>query len=525
MRPIRYALISVSDKNGISELAKQLHMLGIVILASGGTAQHLRELSIPVTEISDYTGFPEILDGRVKTLHPKIHAGILARLDLDEATLHQYQISPIGLVIVNLYPFAKVAANPQCSLATAITNIDIGGPTLLRAAAKNYEYVTTIVDSTDYANVLEEIRTQGGSTTLGTRFYLAQKVFAHTARYEATIANYLNNWQTLQKRSTFPNYYTAQWQKRQDLRYGENPHQAAVFYQELNPVEASITTAVQLQGKELSFNNIADADTALECVKNFTEPACVIVKHANPCGVALGKDLTTAYQRAFRADSVSAFGSILAFNRPLTAATAKTIVTQQFVEVVIAPGFSLDAQVILAEKPNVRVLQYLQYNESTAEDPSVEFEYHKVTGGMLLQQRDQAVLPTKQLQVVSQRQPTEAEWSDLLFAWQVAKFVKSNAIVFAKGQMTIGIGAGQTSRIDSVKIAINKAQEAQLSLTGAVLASDAFFPFRDGIDLAQAAGITAVIQPGGSLRDSEVIQAADEAGLSMVFTGLRHFRH
>ncbi|MGB6976925.1 MAG: bifunctional phosphoribosylaminoimidazolecarboxamide formyltransferase/IMP cyclohydrolase [Gammaproteobacteria bacterium] len=521
MWPIQYALISVSDKTGIGEFTKQLHELGINILASGGTAQHLRELHIPVTEISDYTGFPEILDGRVKTLHPKIHAGILARLDRDEATLQDHQILPIGLVVVNLYPFTQIVSDPECPLATAIANIDIGGPTLLRAAAKNYKYVTPLVNHADYQSVLEELRTHGGSTTLATRFYLAQKVFAHTAQYEAAIANYLTRWQTLQKRNTFPGYYTTQWQKKQDLRYGENPHQTAAFYQDLHPVAASITTATQLQGKELSFNNIADADTALECVKNFAEPACVIVKHANPCGVALGKDLTTAYQRAFSADSISAFGGILAFNQPLTATLAKAIVAQ-FVEVIIAPSFALDAQVIFAEKPNIRLLQC---GEWVSEMLPAELEYHKVTGGMLLQQRDQALLSADQLRVVSQRQPTETEWLDLLFAWRVVRFVKSNAIVFAKEKMTVGIGAGQTSRLDSVKIAINKAHERKLSISGAVLASDAFFPFRDGIDLAHTAGITAVIQPGGSLRDREVIQAADEAGLAMVFTGLRHFRH
>jgi phosphoribosylaminoimidazolecarboxamide formyltransferase/IMP cyclohydrolase len=522
MSPIRYALISVSDKTGIGEFAKQLHALNIPILASGGTAQHLRELRIPVTEISNYTGFPEILDGRLKTLHPKIHAGILARLDRDEAVLQEHHISPIGLVVVNLYPFIQVVSEPECPLANAIANIDIGGPTLLRAAAKNYQYVTPLVDPSDYKTVLEELQTQGGSTTLGTRFYLAQKVFAHTARYEAAIANYLNSWQTLQKRCEFPTYYTVQWQKKQDLRYGENPHQSAAFYQESDPVTGSITTSIQLQGKELSFNNMADADAALECVKNFTEPACVIVKHANPCGVALGQDLTTAYERAFSADSTSAFGGILAFNQPLTTATAKAIITRQFAEVVIAPQFELDAQVIFAEKPNVRLLQCGQWNSET---PSKELDYHKVTGGMLLQQRDQTASTDDQLQVVSQRQPTDAEWGDLLFAWQVARFVKSNAIVFVKEKMTVGIGGGQTSRIDSVKIAVNKAQEAKLPLLGAVLASDAFFPFRDGIDLAQAAGITAVIQPGGSLRDEEVIKAADKAGMAMVFTGLRHFRH
>jgi phosphoribosylaminoimidazolecarboxamide formyltransferase/IMP cyclohydrolase len=522
MWPIRYALISVSDKTGIGQFARQLHELGIHILASGGTAEHLRQQNVPVTEISDYTGFPEILDGRVKTLHPKIHAGLLARLDMDEATLTAHHISPIGLVVVNLYPFSETVANPACSLATAIANIDIGGPTMLRAAAKNYKYVTPIVDSADYKTVLEELYTQACSTTLATRFYLAQKVFAHTARYEGAIANYLSRWQTFQKQSEFPTYYTAQWQKKQDLRYGENPHQAAAFYQEPDSVAASITTTNQLQGKELSFNNIADADTALECVKIFAEPACVIVKHANPCGVALGHDLTTAYQRAFSADPTSAFGGILAFNQPVTIDTAKIILQQQFVEVIIAPSFALDAQVLFAEKPNVRLLQSGEWQPET---PQAEFEYHKVTGGMLLQQRDQGLLSNDQLCVVSQRQPSEAEWADLLFAWRVVRFVKSNAIVFAKGKMTLGIGAGQTSRVDSVKIAVNKAHEAQLPLAGAVLASDAFFPFRDGIDLARAAGITAVIQPGGSLRDAEVIQAADEAGLAMVFTGLRHFRH
>lgn len=517
---IKRALLSVSDKTGIVEFAQQLHALNIELLSTGGTAKLLKQHHIPVIDVSDYTGFPEILDGRVKTLHPKIYGGLLSRRDSeDDAVLQQHQISPIDLVAVNLYPFEKTIAQSPHDLLAAIENIDIGGPCMLRAAAKNFAAVTIITDNGDYQHIIKEIQDHQGATTENTRFELAQKAFAHVAHYDAIIANYFNAVTLNGKHLEFPQNYTLQFHKKQDLRYGENPHQKAAFYAELNAV--GIASAQQLQGKELSFNNIADADAALECVQSFAEPACVIVKHANPCGVAVAQDLVTAYQKAFACDSTSAFGGIIAFNRPLTAALAKIIIEQQFVEVIIAPEIANDALQILQQKSAIRVL-----SAGIKRNGKIEFHYQRVSGGLLMQERDHLQIDNKDdLKVVTQRAPTTTEFNDLIFAWKVVKYVKSNAIVFVKDQATIGIGAGQMSRVDSVEIAIRKAARANLSTQSAVMASDAFFPFRDGIEAAVKAGITAIIQPGGSIRDNEVIQAADEADVAMVFTGIRHFRH
>ena len=516
---IERALISVSDKSGILEFARALAAQGVEIISTGGTAKQLAENGIKVIEISDYTGFPEMLDGRVKTLHPKVHGGILGRRDLPEhvATMQQHGIGNIDLVCVNLYPFVQTVSKPGCTLEDAIENIDIGGPAMVRSSAKNHAFVTIVTDPADYAKVVEEMQANGGAVTDKTRFSLAIKAFEHTAAYDGAIANHFGK---LVEESEFPRTINLQFNKAQGMRYGENPHQNAAFYVEAGAKEASIATAKQLQGKELSYNNIGDADAALECVKQFdAAPACVIVKHANPCGVAYGANLLEAYDRAYQTDPESAFGGIIAFNGELDAETMKTIVERQFVEVIIAPKVSAAAVEIAAAKKNVRVLECGQWPA----EPGKRLDFKRVNGGLLVQEADLAL--TNEIKVVTKRAPTEAEMRDLLFAWRVAKYVKSNAIVYAKDSMTIGVGAGQMSRVNSARIAAIKAEHAGLVVPGSVMASDAFFPFRDGIDNAAQAGIKAVIQPGGSMRDEEVIAAADEHGMAMVFTGMRHFRH
>ncbi|ENY6170136.1 bifunctional phosphoribosylaminoimidazolecarboxamide formyltransferase/IMP cyclohydrolase [Vibrio fluvialis] len=526
-RPIRRALISVSDKTGIVEFAKALSERGVDILSTGGTARLLAEQGIAVTEVSDYTGFPEMMDGRVKTLHPKVHGGILGRRGQDDEVMNTHAINPIDMVVVNLYPFAQTVANPNCTLADAVENIDIGGPTMVRSAAKNHKDVTIIVNASDYDRVIAEMDANDQSLTLDTRFDLAIAAFEHTAAYDGMIANYFGTMvpsygenKEGDEESKFPRTFNQQFIKKQDMRYGENSHQDAAFYVEANPEEASVSTARQIQGKALSYNNIADTDAALECVKEFAEPACVIVKHANPCGVALGGDILEAYNRAYQTDPTSAFGGIIAFNRELDAATATAIVERQFVEVIIAPSISAEAIDVVAAKKNVRLLECGEWHSKTT-----GFDVKRVNGGLLVQDRDQGMVTLGDLKVVSQRQPTEEELKDALFCWKVAKYVKSNAIVYAKGDMTIGVGAGQMSRVYSAKIAGIKAADEGLEVAGSVMASDAFFPFRDGIDAAAEAGIKCVIQPGGSMRDDEVIAAADEHGMAMIFTGMRHFRH
>ncbi|EKO3501326.1 bifunctional phosphoribosylaminoimidazolecarboxamide formyltransferase/IMP cyclohydrolase [Vibrio fluvialis] len=526
-RPIRRALISVSDKTGIVEFAKALSERGVDILSTGGTARLLAEQGIAVTEVSDYTGFPEMMDGRVKTLHPKVHGGILGRRGQDDNIMNTHAINPIDMVVVNLYPFAQTVANPNCTLADAVENIDIGGPTMVRSAAKNHKDVTIIVNASDYDRVIAEMDANDQSLTLDTRFDLAIAAFEHTAAYDGMIANYFGTMvpsygenKEGDEESKFPRTFNQQFIKKQDMRYGENSHQDAAFYVEANPEEASVSTARQIQGKALSYNNIADTDAALECVKEFAEPACVIVKHANPCGVALGGDILEAYNRAYQTDPTSAFGGIIAFNRELDAATATAIVERQFVEVIIAPSVSAEAIDVVAAKKNVRLLECGEWHSKTT-----GFDVKRVNGGLLVQDRDQGMVTLGDLKVVSQRQPTEEELKDALFCWKVAKYVKSNAIVYAKGDMTIGVGAGQMSRVYSAKIAGIKAADEGLEVAGSVMASDAFFPFRDGIDAAAEAGIKCVIQPGGSMRDDEVIAAADEHGMAMIFTGMRHFRH
>ena len=509
----KLALLSVSDKSGIVELARGLVALGVELLSTGGTAQLLQKEGVRVTEVSAYTGFPEMLDGRVKTLHPKVHAGLLARREdvAHMAAIRSAGIEPIDMVVVNLYPFQATVADPACRLQDALENIDIGGPAMLRSAAKNYTGVAVLVDPADYARVLEELR--AGGVSAATRFALAKKAFAHTAAYDGAIANYLTS-----RDAPYPEVLTLQFHKLQDLRYGENPHQSAAFYRDARPAGGSLARLRQVQGKELSYNNIADADAAWECVKGFSEPACVIVKHANPCGVALGASLRQAYEKAFKTDPVSAFGGILAFNRALDGEAAEALV-QQFAEVVIAPRVEPDAAKALAGKANLRVLEIPLAHESQAHD------YKRVGGGLLVQGSDAILTPRGEMEVVTRKAPTEAQWSDLLFAWRVAKFVKSNAIVFCGAGMTLGVGAGQMSRVDSARIAAAKAAGAKLELAGSVAASDAFFPFRDGLDVLVDAGAAAVIQPGGSVRDDEVIGAANERGVAMVFTGVRHFRH
>ncbi|HIF18570.1 MAG TPA: bifunctional phosphoribosylaminoimidazolecarboxamide formyltransferase/IMP cyclohydrolase [Cycloclasticus sp.] len=516
---ISRALISVSDKTGIIEFCQQLSDLNVEIISTGGTAKLLQQNNIPVVEISDYTGFPEMMDGRVKTLHPKVHGGILGRRDIDQAVMQDNDIKPIDLVVVNLYPFQQTIANPDCDLATAIENIDIGGPTMIRAAAKNHKDVTIIVDPSDYQKTIDSIKASGGMDDVS-RFNFAVKTFEHTAQYDGAIANYLGSIQENGDKAEFSRTINLQFKQKQVMRYGENPHQNAAFFTEENASAGCISTATQLQGKELSYNNIADTDAALECVKQFSDDAaCVIVKHANPCGVALGGNILEAYNRAYQTDPESAFGGIIAFNRPLDIDTAKAITERQFVEVIIAPGINDDALAVIASKKNLRLLDsgHWETNNATRQD------FKRVNGGLLVQSVDNELYA--HLTVVTKRQPTEQEMRDLLFAWNVAKFVKSNAIIYGKNNMTIGVGAGQMSRINSARIAGIKAEHAGLDVAGSVMASDAFFPFRDGLDNAAEAGIVAVIQPGGSMRDDEVIQAADEHGIAMVFTGMRHFRH
>jgi len=519
--PVQRALLSVSDKSGIVDFARALHTLGIELLSTGGTHKLLKDAGIAVTEIADYTGFPEIMAGRVKTLHPKVHGGILGRRGLDDSVMQAHDIPPIDMVVVNLYPFQATVAKPGCSLGEAIENIDIGGPTMLRAAAKNHAWVSVVVNPADYPVVLEELQAGTGAISAATRFRLAVSTFEHTAAYDGAIANYLGGVGHDGGRDQFPRTWNSQHVKKQALRYGENPHQSAAFYADATPAPGSVASAVQLQGKELSYNNIADTDAALECVKAFAEPACVIVKHANPCGVAVGATLGEAYDKAYRTDPTSAFGGIIAFNRELDADTARAIVGRQFAEVIIAPAISIGAQQEIARKDNLRLLSCGQW--PAAAPPA--WDYKKVNGGLLVQNGDGGVVTAADLKIVTRRQPTPEELADLLFAWKVVKFVKSNAIVYCKGGHTIGIGAGQMSRVYSAKIAGIKAADEGLQVTGSVMASDAFFPFSDGVEAAAAAGITAVIQPGGSMRDAEVIAAADQAGLAMVFTGMRHFRH
>ncbi|WP_177166747.1 bifunctional phosphoribosylaminoimidazolecarboxamide formyltransferase/IMP cyclohydrolase [Allopseudospirillum japonicum] len=528
--PVKRALISVSDKSGIVDFARELQQRGVELLSTGGTYKLLQEAQIPVTEVSDYTGFPEMMDGRVKTLHPKIHGGILGRRGQDDAVMAEHHIQAIDMVVVNLYPFTQTVARDDCTLELAIENIDIGGPTMVRSCAKNHAFTSIVVDTADYARVLNALDTNEQHIPYELRFDLAVKAFEHTAAYDAAIANYLGARvaaselpaQEEAEPQTFPRTFNTQFIKKQDMRYGENPHQQAAFYVEANTQEASVATARMLQGKALSYNNVADTDAAFECVKAFSTPACVIVKHANPCGVALGASLLEAYNKAYQTDPTSAFGGIIAFNRELDAATAQAIIERQFVEVIIAPGISAQAQAVIAQKQNVRLLDVGDFWPGERE---LAFDYKRVTGGLLVQERDLGMVTRDDFKVVSDRVPTEQELKDLAFAWKVAKYVKSNAIVYAQAGMTIGVGAGQMSRVYSAKIAGIKAADENLEVQGSVMASDAFFPFRDGIDAAAAAGITAVIQPGGSVRDDEVIAAANEHHMAMVFTGMRHFRH
>jgi len=520
LAPVRRALLSVSDKAGLIDLARGLDSLGVALLSTGGTAKALRAAGLPVTDVSSLTGFPEIMDGRVKTLHPRVHGGLLGRRGVDDAVMDKHGIAPIDLLVVNLYPFENVTASPDCTFADAIENIDIGGPAMLRAAAKNHEHVAVAIDPADYAEVLEALA--HGGTSLALRRRLAAKTYAHTARYDGIVANWLGTRADAEKPEAFAPSLLLAFDRKQTLRYGENPHQGAALYIERRVPPGTVAEARVLAGKELSYNNIADADAALECVKAFRKaPACVIVKHANPCGVALGANVLEAYERAYACDPVSAFGGIIAFNRPLDGATAREIIARQFVEVVVAPDFDPEAITALAAKPNVRVLATGEWDEQAP--PA--FDFKRIAGGLLVQDADRDTLLLTDLKVVSRRVPNATELHDLLFAWHVAMYVKSNAIVYARESRTIGIGAGQMSRVISAKIAAIKAAEAKLDVNGSVMASDAFFPFRDGIDAAAEAGIRAVIQPGGSMRDAEVIAAADEHGMAMVFTGVRHFRH
>tara|TARA_B110000914_G_scaffold57322_1_gene49755 strand:- start:1242 stop:2816 length:1575 start_codon:yes stop_codon:yes gene_type:complete len=521
LRKVSRALISVSDKTGIVEFAQALTNQGVELLSTGGTFRLLSENNIPVTEVSDYTGFPEMMDGRVKTLHPKVHGGILGRRGKDDGVMAEHGIKPIDMVVVNLYPFAATVADPNCDLPTAIENIDIGGPTMVRSAAKNHKDVAIVVNAGDYKTVLDEMQANDAQLDYSTRYQLMVKAFEHTAGYDGMIANHFGARNTDNVKRDFSDTFNVQYFKTQEMRYGENPHQKAAFYTEANPTEASVATAVQLQGKELSFNNIADTDAALECVKQFDQPACVIVKHANPCGVSVAVDISTAYDLAFATDPESAFGGIIAFNRELDAVTAAKICEKQFVEVIIAPSVAADAVAVIAAKKNLRLLECGTWGDERPQD----FDYKRVNGGLLIQDRDNGMITEQDLKVVTARVPTELEMGDMMFAWKVAKMVKSNAIIYAKNNQTVGVGAGQMSRINSARIAGIKAEHAGLEVVGAVMASDAFFPFRDGIDNAGAAGISCIIQPGGSMRDEEVIAAANEHGMAMVFTGMRHFRH
>jgi phosphoribosylaminoimidazolecarboxamide formyltransferase/IMP cyclohydrolase len=518
--PIRTALISVSDKTGLGELARGLARFKIKILSTGGTAKFLSAQGAAVTEVADYTGFPEMLHGRVKTLHPRIHAGILARRDSPDhlAAIRAAGIDPIDLIVVNLYPFTQTVARAGCTLAEAVENIDIGGPSMLRAGAKNYAGVAVVTDPADYPTLLAEMGENDGGVSESTRFRLARKAFAYSAAYDAAIGNYLGALAPDGALRAFPEKLTLQFEKLQDLRYGENPHQAAAFYRDVSLVPGGLALAVQIQGKELSFNNIADADAAWECVKTFDEPACVIVKHANPCGAAVAPSIREAYDRAFATDTTSAFGGVIAFNRALGAETAEAV-CKPFVEVVIAPEADAGARRAFAAKPNVRLLTVQVARAAHA------YDFKRIGGGLLVQTPDTGEMDASGLHPVTRSKPTLQQIGDLLFAWRVAKYVKSNAIVFCGDGRTLGIGAGQMSRVDAARVAEFKAAEAGLSLSGSVVASDAFFPFRDGIDVLARAGAKAVIQPGGSLRDEEVIAAADEHGLAMVFTGVRHFRH
>jgi phosphoribosylaminoimidazolecarboxamide formyltransferase/IMP cyclohydrolase len=520
-KKITRALVSVSDKTGILDFCRELDQLGVEILSTGGTAKLLAENNVAVTEVSDYTGFPEMMDGRVKTLHPKVHGGILGRRGTDDEIMAANGIKPIDMVVVNLYPFEQTVANPDCDLETAIENIDIGGPTMIRAAAKNYADVTIIVDHSDYASTINELKGNDSCISAQTRFNLALKSFEHTARYDTAISAYLGAVNKVQ----FPETLNLQFHHTQTMRYGENPHQNAAFYTEKNPESGTIAAATQLQGKELSYNNIADADAALECVKSFIDQAtCVIVKHANPCGVAQAEDILTAYDLAYATDPTSAFGGIIAFNQELDEKTAAEIISRQFVEVIIAPVISPAAKTVLAEKKNIRVLECGVWAYSDGSNIPT-FDFKRVASGLLVQDKDFGQITQDDIKVVSKRQPTEQQIADMLFAWKVGKFVKSNAIVYCKNGQTIGVGAGQMSRVYSAKIAGIKAADEGLTVPGSAMASDAFFPFRDGIDAAAEAGITAIIQPGGSMRDNEVIEAADEHDIAMVFTGMRHFRH
>jgi phosphoribosylaminoimidazolecarboxamide formyltransferase/IMP cyclohydrolase len=521
MNKIQRALLSVSDKTGVLELAQQLEKLGIELLSTGGTAKLLQQAGVAVKEVSEHTGFPEMMAGRIKTLHPKIHGGLLGRRGTDDAIMAEHDINPIDLVIVNLYPFEATVARDDCTLPMAIENIDIGGPTMLRAAAKNHAAVTVLIDPADYDRVIAQMASTGGVDD-ATRFDLAVKTFEHTAHYDGMIANYLGKITEAETTVDFPRTFNSQFHKAQEMRYGENPHQKAAFYTERQPESGTISAAVQLQGKALSYNNIADTDAALECVKAFPEsPACVIVKHANPCGVATAGDLLTAYDLAYQTDTTSAFGGIIAFNQTLDGPTAQAIIDRQFVEVIIAPDISEEAKAIVSQKANVRLLSCGNFPTQAAQG----LDYKRVTGGLLIQDRDTALVSDDELTIVTEKAPTDQQMQDLRFAWRVAKFVKSNAIVYVRQQQTIGIGAGQMSRVVSSRIAGIKAADAGLTVPGAVMASDAFFPFRDGLDAAAEAGISAVIQPGGSMRDEEVIAAANEHGIAMVFTGMRHFRH
>jgi phosphoribosylaminoimidazolecarboxamide formyltransferase/IMP cyclohydrolase len=517
---IQRALLSVSDKTGLVDFARALSAAGVELLSTGGTAKAIRDAGLPVIDVADYTGFPEMLDGRVKTLHPKVHGGILGRRDLADhvATMQQHGIPNIDLVCVNLYPFVQTVSKPH-TLDDAIENIDIGGPAMVRSSAKNYRFVAIVTDPADYPKLVAEMGENSGALTDATRFGLAKKAFSHTAEYDSAISNYLTALNDAGVREPFGERLNLNFTRAQTCRYGENPHQAGAFYVETHAPAGTIATARQIQGKELSYNNIADTDAALECVKLFdAAPACVIVKHANPCGVAYGTSLLDAYNRAYQTDPESAFGGIIAFNGRLDGETAKTIVERQFVEVIIAPEVSPEASEAVATKKNVRLLECGQWSGAVA-----QMDMKRVAGGLLVQDAD--VLLHAELKVVTQRAPTDQEMDDLLFAWRVAKFVKSNAIVYAKDRMTIGVGAGQMSRVNSARIAAIKAEHAGLVVPGSVMASDAFFPFRDGLDNAAEAGIKAVIQPGGSMRDDEVIAAANEHGIAMVFTGTRHFRH
>lgn len=521
--PVRRALLSVSDKTGLIDLARALAARNVELLSTGGTAKAIREAGLPVKDVSDVTGFPEMMDGRVKTLHPMVHGGLLGRAGTDDAVMAGHGIAPIDLLVLNLYPFESVTAKADCTLADAVENIDIGGPAMLRSAAKNFARVAVATSPDQYDALLAELNANDGKLSAAKRFELSVAAFNRVAQYDAAISNYLSavsdTTAAVPVREEYPAQMNSSFIKVMDLRYGENPHQSGVFYRDLYPVPGTLATFVQLQGKELSYNNLADADAAWECVRQFEVPACVIVKHANPCGVAVAADVGAAYELAYNTDPTSAFGGILAFNRTLDAATAKTILDRQFVEVLIAPDYEPAALEYATKKANVRVLRI------PAGDARNNYDTKRIGSGLLIQSADNRGMTADELKTVTQRAPTAAELRDLLFAWRVAKYVKSNAIVYAKDERTIGVGAGQMSRVYSARIAGIKAADAGLVVPGSVMASDAFFPFRDGLDAAAEAGITAVIQPGGSMRDAEVIAAADEHGIAMVFTGVRHFRH